>query len=227
MKPGARWGWKPSPPTRLYLALSLVWAVICLNGCLAGERQGARTSREDVSAPAAVALLDQPPLDGVTFPARAVDRRLGVEVDVRSARRAGVLRSGLSVWVLRGERRAIRSLADVDGRVVCVYVLTLRGGALAARCAGGLEVATPGAVMIVLSGGRDGAPRFRPREVMVAGIAESSTRRAFFQADVGREPMGLNGGVFFGMTQSPVRAVSFVDGAGGWLVKPVDTCQAC
>jgi hypothetical protein len=153
----------------------------------------------------------------------------GVDVDFESARHIGASTNRYRLWVSRGTTTGASAWrSSFDPTLVCLHLFDGRGAGAGFGCAPQATAANdPGRLMIVLSGGAQGAPGLRPREVVIAGVVPDDVREVWLEhrgervADV---PLSDNG--FVQLTRTRVDGIGFLS-ASGPLRQRVNACQAC
>lgn len=208
--------------------IAAVLSISALVGCSAERRTDAVAERQLGFDEATGQFQWRRPRERDEFPAVSDDSYPDVRIDRASALRADSGHSRYRLWLTRGERIGGGHWKDsFDAREVCLHLfderLVLRGS----QCAAMREADQPGRLLMVLSGGADGAPGLRPREVVVAGVA----LRGIDAVQVGAASRFVRARVkdsaFLVVTRIDVDAVEFRSGDALRGKVVVNACQRC
>lgn len=150
------------------------------------------------------------------------------DVDRLSSRRVPVETKRYRLWLTRGiALDGNEWRAGFDRNVVCAHLYDDRNRAVAFQCAPRTELAIPGRLLFVLSGGRQGAPGLRPHEVVIAGLAPRGASVVTAGTEKARGYARVRKGAFVLITRSYVDEVFFRDGNTVVAEVGVNTCQSC
>lgn len=153
----------------------------------------------------------------------------GLIVDRASVRRVRVASRRYVLWAFSGRQiLGPNRLAGAAFPRFCLQLVEARGRrALATQCVAREQSGVPGVLMVALSGGAEGAPGFRPREAVIAGLVPRSVGVVGLiglRAALGRVRV-RDSGFLFG-TRRVVAGLVFESAAGSVQTR-VDACQLC
>ncbi len=203
-------------------------SAVAVLSCLAGWVSGCASSRETGEVGGLpIAVFDR----GVT------DRDLrggplgqaGLVVETSSVRRVGVANRRYVLWAFNARQTVgANPLAGAAFSRLCLQLVAAREHrVLATQCIAREQASTPGALLVALSGGAQGAPGFGPGEAVIAGLVPRSVESVGLVGErAARERVRVRDLGFVFETQRVVSGVLFASRTGSFEAR-VDACQLC
>lgn len=207
--------------------VAVSWAAVCFGGC----GQAAPTANEPApSSSIADRIFDGDRSSADRLPSTAYEADYGeTAVDLGSSRWIPIRARGYRMWVTRALGNADAAWRSAfDREQICVHLFGRRAKPVAFQCAPIRDADRPRRLLIVLSGGAEGAPGLRPREVVIAGIAPVGSSSASIVTTRGAEiGVAVKRQGFLRATRAPIAGLRVESANGMFYEIPLNGCQDC